>query len=474
MFTFHFILLLNLVLANSELCNLLINEINADDPAKWGSYDFLELQSFCNGEPKSISLQGYKILGLTTGTGKHNSPEIGLIINPWNWRTNKNGFLTVGAGSVRSADYKIPNDYVKYTQKYLKGAQPLLQFLQTGGRSHLKAIAVVYGQKNAFPTLNLSEKMAFIALNEEVKNLLKKHIVDLVVYGKNAPFDQCGLFEELYPEYKGKKYVLREYDTADDLMNTTCSGFACRTLERYYSTQVPLYFEIPLYGNNDPFPWLDEIRSDFIHSLLEELDSYFPDTRILTDLDIFSPERMPSTTADALSYGVQEIRHISDYFKWDKVNELLDAWSVLLESFVRSSRLCAFKAKETKSFAFWSEMLISKEIAWKPNTKKLIYTILSLPIASADAERGFSIMNHIRTSRRSRLGPESLDALMRVRINGPNNIDRFAASKYAKKWIEENHMKTDDASRAAKLQSKNLEETDIGKRFERMPESAIV
>ena len=48
------------------------------------------------------------------------------------------------------------------------------------------------------------------------------------------------------------------------------------------------------------------------------------------------------------------------------------------------------------------------EIAWTDNTKKLIYTILSLPVTSADAERGFSHMNHIHSLRRNRLNSTTM------------------------------------------------------------------
>lgn len=85
----------------------------------------------------------------------------------------------------------------------------------------------------------------------------------------------------------------------------------------------------------------------------------------------------------------------------------------------------------------------NSDIIFGHSVKLLIQTILVLPIGNAEAERGFSIMNHIRTSRRSLLQPTTLDALMRVRINGPDQIEQFKAYKYTKAWMK-NHLRTDD------------------------------
>lgn len=79
----------------------------------------------------------------------------------------------------------------------------------------------------------------------------------------------------------------------------------------------------------------------------------------------------------------------------------------------------------------------------KKKIKKLIKTVLVLPMGSADAERSFSIMSHIRTSRRSRLASSTLDALMRIRINGPDSLNSFNALKYTKLWIKK-HKRTDE------------------------------
>lgn len=39
-------------------------------------------------------------------------------------------------------------------------------------------------------------------------------MIDMVVYGQDAPVDRCQIFEALYPPFANKKYILREYDVS--------------------------------------------------------------------------------------------------------------------------------------------------------------------------------------------------------------------------------------------------------------------
>ena len=67
-----------------------------------------------------------------------------------------------------------------------------------------------------------------------------------------------------------------------------------------------------------------------------------------------------------------------------------------------------------------------------------------IPIGSASAERGFSIMNTIRTDLENRMKPPMLAAILRIKVNMPNDVEQFRAVHYARKWISENHKRSDD------------------------------
>ena len=45
-------------------------------------------------------------------------------------------------------------------------------------------------------------------------------------------------------------------------------------------------------------------------------------------------------------------------------------------------------------------------------------------------------MNHIHNKQRNRLKPDTTDHLLRLRVNGPDNINQFPAEKFAGMWLE--------------------------------------
>lgn len=84
-------------LANStELappCTLAINEINSDDPKYFEKSDFLEFVSYCDGIQNPSNLQGFKIIGISTGRAHSNKLTVELVINLSNSRTNAKWFF---------------------------------------------------------------------------------------------------------------------------------------------------------------------------------------------------------------------------------------------------------------------------------------------------------------------------------------------------------------------------------------------
>ena len=85
-----------------------------------------------------------------------------------------------------------------------------------------------------------------------------------------------------------------------------------------------------------------------------------------------------------------------------------------------------FENRAVNSYDFGTEALDPRnERLWRGSDsypflclKSLFGKILALPASSADAERGFSIQNLIKTETRNRLTLETLTAIMRVKLNG--------------------------------------------------------
>ena len=71
--------------------------------------------------------------------------------------------------------------------------------------------------------------------------------------------------------------------------------------------------------------------------------------------------------------------------------------------------------------------------------KKLIRKVLAVPIGSADVERAFSILSHIRNQRRSQLTAYHIDTMLQIRLNGPK-VGQFLPLKYAKSWMQKKQV----------------------------------
>ncbi len=59
-------------------------------------------------------------------------------------------------------------------------------------------------------------------------------------------------------------------------------------------------------------------------------------------------------------------------------------------------------------------------------------------------------MKYIKDEKRANLIPENLELQLRCKINGPKYERKFNATYYARAWLKENHMRTDDPSKQRK------------------------
>jgi hypothetical protein len=66
-------------------------------------------------------------------------------------------------------------------------------------------------------------------------------------------------------------------------------------------------------------------------------------------------------------------------------------------------------------------------------------------------------MKYLKDEKRSNLKPETLEASLRYKINGPRDERNFDASYYARAWTNLNHMKSNDSAQQRKysIDSKN-------------------
>lgn len=200
--------------SNNE-CRLVINEINTANPGIVKNQDFIELKMMCSEQRKSDSLQGFKVLGISAGPDSTSKQvmSIDLVVNLWNQKFKNNEFFTIGAASVANVDLQPNSPYFGYRNKYTGNSQSMLSFLNKGNKN-LHAIAIVYKKGYGFPELALNQKKPFLNIDSDLQHLIKTNLVDLVVYARKAPFEDCELFTNLHEDYANKLYILREFDNS--------------------------------------------------------------------------------------------------------------------------------------------------------------------------------------------------------------------------------------------------------------------
>lgn len=131
-------------------------------------------------------------------------------------------FFTIGTSNVPNVDLKTESPYVSYRNKFTGNAQGLQSFLNKD-ESSLHAIGILYKKSSSFPELTINPKKTFLSLNSEIVVLIKENLIDFIVYGTKAPYDDCVIFTNLYNDYSNKEYILREFDNSNDRTLNRCA-----------------------------------------------------------------------------------------------------------------------------------------------------------------------------------------------------------------------------------------------------------
>lgn len=100
----------------------------------------------------------------------------------------------------------------------------MANFLKNGRKS-LNAIGLIYGFNEPFQKIKIEGKDHVLKVNDDIKKILKDSLVDLVVYTKLCPVNMCNIYQEIYPEFANRKYVLREFPSTieNDITLNRCA-----------------------------------------------------------------------------------------------------------------------------------------------------------------------------------------------------------------------------------------------------------
>jgi hypothetical protein len=188
-------------------------------------------------------------------------------------------------------------------------------------------------------------------------------------------------------------------------------------------------FKMPLQGSEIMFtidntvrsnelqwPKLSKFRIDFTEPITKKIKSYFPEGNLKL-FNVLLPKSLP-TNLETVDLYSTTITTLAQRFSFE-TNEMVKEFKELLTFFISeiTGEYCSYKT--TEAHVFWPHFLQHQLVPWKPNIKKLITTVLVLPVGTADIERSFSILNHFKYNRRSRLTPDHVEDITRLRFNGP-------------------------------------------------------
>jgi hAT family C-terminal dimerisation region len=159
------------------------------------------------------------------------------------------------------------------------------------------------------------------------------------------------------------------------------------------------------------WPQLSTLRPQLIEAIIIELNSYFPEGS-LNIFDVLIPSLLPNKI-DLITEYAEKIKPLADHFKFDKTTVAIQFAEIL--NFMISdmnNEFCTYTKHDAQQF--WSHFLSSNLLQWKTQIKRLITIVLILPVGTSNVERSFSVLNHFKSSRRSRLTPKHVQDITRI------------------------------------------------------------
>ena len=202
---------------------------------------------------------------------------------------------------------------------------------------------------------------------------------------------------------------------------------------------------------------LSKNRVKYLEPIIEQIDEYYPEDT--TDaFDILDPNSWAKATLDA--YGEKELQELNTALLWNNDwNSLKVGWKNLKQSVYGHSEFQARKKGTAEQF--WKYFLEDPLVLWSAEMKLIVKNILTVQSSTAEVERIYSMYTHTKTPQRYSLDVSTVEAIVRVRFNGPKKLEDFHPTKYAKRFIAE-HSRADDEYRRATWKKRGRDEDEIG------------
>jgi hypothetical protein len=201
-----------------------------------------------------------------------------------------------------------------------------------------------------------------------------------------------------------------------------------------------------LHKKTDETHFNKNIRAKYIDRLVENLEDRFDETDMQGMsllLTLFRPADVVALSPQELAeYGTDKVTAIHTFYHGSNVltslEELQREWLSLKHYIVRVTT----ETKQNMSDTEFVQRLCTRQTLCDvyPNMSKLAMILRVLPSNTADPERTFSQMKLIKTNIRNRMVEQTLDAILRIVIEGPP-IERFPFKTAVRIWARKKNRR---------------------------------
>ncbi|KAG0435519.1 hypothetical protein HPB47_018436 [Ixodes persulcatus] len=275
------------------------------------------------------------------------------------------------------------------TEDRIVAAELILKDMNPITEAYLKFMQCVLGFFNKLNAMFQSKDSLIAVIQEESQRLLRCLCQNFMKPSsiedpaKLNPLDPRSLLalEELYVG-AGCQGILDKITM--ERGSSEVRDFKLRCMSFYQTAELEVQKKLPISG-----PFFHEVR--FVQ----------PSTALSNE----ARKRLPS-----LPVLQDRYKHLLP-----SVGDVEQEWRMLPSFFTESEKI----ELQTKSpDAFWGQVSKTKTFDHKlvlPNIATLAKLVLTLPHSNAETERIFSMLSDMKTRRRNRLGPESVNALLLVK-----------------------------------------------------------
>ncbi|XP_006819807.1 uncharacterized protein LOC102805733 [Saccoglossus kowalevskii] len=196
----------------------------------------------------------------------------------------------------------------------------------------------------------------------------------------------------------------------------TNEGQHTQNIDQYIEEYLSAHDIVVSQHKKDKFK--SEVYSKYTAGVCTNLEDRFPDISLISAFSIFDPSTVNGV-------GNEE-----------KVETLAEHYNLDAEQTSREYDLIKVAMENTyhdKSYQDMMKIIITSYKDLTPNLYKLAAIALTIPVSTADCERGFSVVSRIKTKLRNRLSEKIIKILLFISTEGPD-IQDFNFSAAAANW----------------------------------------